>query len=202
MRQGKLLGRRRLDLWPSRSLTTSPRRPQALVRSARIFIACPVEDACRDACYMQMGERICTCSRHINRSSQPGRPSQAKTSKKSGQGQGAWSFARRGRFKIAAKVGRFPQRRSGPSWALASIGWLWMAPALLLPAIALLLLVLDGSRWLPFLLVWCLRQDGRKGSASNGASAGANGRPSDGLGWARSIPEGGATAGDGMAEPP
>lgn len=28
-------------------------------------------------CYMQMGKRICTCSRHINRSSQPGRPSQA-----------------------------------------------------------------------------------------------------------------------------
>lgn len=51
-------------------------------------------------------------------------------------GQGAWSFARRGRFKIAAKVGRFPQRRPGPSWALAGIGWLWMAPALLLPAIA------------------------------------------------------------------
>lgn len=63
----------------------------------------------------------------------------------------------------------------------------------------------DGSRWLLVLLVWCLRQDGRKGSASNGAAPGPMAAPSDGLGWARSIPKGGATgatAGDGMAEPP
>lgn len=176
MRQGKLLRSDALTCGPPK-LDDDCWSPEGLglVRSsARIFIACPGEHACRAAQLYADGEAhmyMLSAHQQIEPARPPITSRQARNQgKRASRGQGAWSFARRGRFKIAARVGRIPQRRPG-RWLL-----LW-----LLVTLALLLL---GS----CLLLLAARQDARKGSASKRDGAWANGRPRAGLGWARSIP--------------
>lgn len=90
--------------------------------------------------------RVYTCFRHINRSSQPSRPitvnhGQSRSilvnhkhykpkirARGQAHGPGAWSFAKRARFKIAARVGRIaataPMSKLSGWLALVGAGWL------------------------------------------------------------------------------
>lgn len=62
---------------------------------------------------------------------EPARPSitrrqAGKQGRRASRGQGAWSFVKRARFKIAARVGR--DQRNGAQ-VQAGTGWIWMALA-------------------------------------------------------------------------
>lgn len=123
MRQGKLLRSDALTCGPPK-LDDDCWSPEGLglVRSsARIFIACPGEHACRAAQLYADGEAhmyMLSAHQQIEPARPPITSRQARNQgKRASRGQGAWSFARRGRFKIAARVGRIPQRRPG-RWLL------------------------------------------------------------------------------------
>lgn len=80
---------------------------------------------------------------------EPARPSiTSRQAKKQGRrashGQGAWSFVERGRFKIAARVGRINATAPRSKLALAGFGLLWLALA-----------GTGRTGWLLLAIAWC-----------------------------------------------
>lgn len=80
---------------------------------------------------------------------EPARPSITSTqAKKQGRrashGQGAWSFVKRARFKIAARVGQINATAPRSKLALAGFGWHWQK-----------WLALAGAGWLLLAVAGC-----------------------------------------------